>query len=52
MIRPGKAYFVGMTCSLGLHQEVNEELKSISKESGIEMELASDGLSVRIEMTR
>lgn len=42
-IRPERAVAVGMTCSLGMHDEVNEELAAFDKE-GLNLRLAYDGM--------
>lgn len=42
-IQPEKAVAVGMTCSLGLHDEVNEELAAFDEE-GLNFRLAYDGM--------
>ncbi|CDF40837.1 unnamed protein product [Chondrus crispus] len=41
-LRPKKAVAVGMTCSLGLHDDVNRELAELDKE-GIDFRLSFDG---------
>lgn len=42
-LKPHKAVAVGMTCSLGMHDEVNEELAQMDKE-GYNFRLAYDGM--------
>mmetsp|Transcript_7629 Transcript_7629/g.23127 ORF Transcript_7629/g.23127 Transcript_7629/m.23127 type:complete len:293 (+) Transcript_7629:138-1016(+) len=42
-LQPKQAFFVGMTCSLGLHDEVCSYLDKIGSECGIPMQLARDG---------
>lgn len=41
-LRPVEAVAVGMTCSLGLHDQVNEQL-AVMKEEGLSFRLAYDG---------
>lgn len=41
-LKPKKAVAVGMTCSLGMHDDVNRELAELDKE-GIDFRLAFDG---------
>lgn len=41
-LRPVEAVAVGMTCSLGLHDKVNEEL-AVMEEEGLSFRLAHDG---------
>lgn len=42
VLRPRRAVTVGMTCSLGLHDDVNKELQAL-REEGIDLSLAHDG---------
>lgn len=42
VLRPVEAVAVGMTCSLGLHDDVNAELAQLEKE-GLKLRLAYDG---------
>lgn len=42
-LRPDKAVAVGMTCSLGLHDDVNKELAQLDVE-GLNFRLAHDGM--------
>jgi len=45
-LRPEKCLLVGMTCSLGLHEEVNERLRVMTRRDGIDVQLAYDGMVV------
>jgi hypothetical protein len=40
ILNPVKAYLIGMTCSIGDHEKMNEELRIISERT----ELAFDGM--------
>ena len=47
-LRPRKTLLVGMSCELGLHDDVNEELGRLKGEEGIDVQLARDGQSVQL----
>lgn len=47
-LKPKQAYFVGMTCGLGSHDDVQKELEAVSEEVGTKMSLAWDGLVVEL----
>uniref|UniRef100_A0A7S2WXU7 Metallo-beta-lactamase domain-containing protein n=3 Tax=Chloropicon primus TaxID=1764295 RepID=A0A7S2WXU7_9CHLO len=48
-LRPQKTLLVGMSCELGLHDEVNEELRELLSTEGLDVQLAHDGLSIKIK---
>jgi len=45
-LRPKRTLLVGMSCDLGLHEEVNEELGALKQSEGLDIQLARDGLSI------
>jgi len=44
-LKPKQTFLVGMSCEMGLHEDVNKELRNLVSE-GLNVQLARDGLSV------
>lgn len=47
-LKPTITRCVGMTCSLGLHEEVNEELAALHSTENLDIQLAYDGLRLAL----
>lgn len=45
-LRPRRAVLIGMTCSIGDHDEVNAQLREWSQSNGVPVELGFDGMSL------
>lgn len=43
-LKPGLTRCIGMTCSLGLHEEVDPELEALLESEGLDIRLGYDGL--------
>ncbi len=47
-IRAPQTYFIHMSHLMGLHQVINKQLAAFSKQQGINIQLAYDGLSIEV----
>lgn len=43
-LRPQRTLMVGMSCEMGMHEEVNRELAKLKESDGLQIALAHDGL--------
>ena len=42
-LRPLRSLIIGITCDMGLHEDVNKELAALKKEEDLDVQLAYDG---------
>jgi phosphoribosyl 1,2-cyclic phosphodiesterase len=47
-LRPERTLLVGMSCDMGLHDEVNKDLEALEESEGLRIQLAHDGLGVNL----
>ena len=47
-LRPQQTLLVGMSCDMGLHEDVNAELEKMKSTEGLDVRLARDGMKVRL----
>ena len=47
VLRPPKAYLIGMSCDIE-HHDMSEALRAFGAEEGLDVELSRDGLSLNV----